>query len=137
MSNSTFAVLPTFTHTHTHTHTVTNTSSVKRRKTETVHQVYRPLDGREKTHAGRVRALLLRLIMTALTWEKRWERQTDRETSNMARCVRFAVARIGLRVGEILHIFPLAPKVWETGDPKRLTRVRGQVYTVPADQIWL
>ena len=43
--------------------------------------------------------------------------------------------------GKILHIFPLAPKVWEIGDPKRLTRVRGQVYTcqpnlVVIDQLW-
>ena len=33
------------------------------------------------------------------------------------------MARIRV-IGEILHIFPLAPKVWEIGDPKRLTRVR-------------
>jgi len=37
--------------------------------------------------------------------------------------------------------FPLAPKVWETGDPKRLTCVRGQVCTclpnlVVIDQSW-
>ena len=51
---------------------------------------------------------------------------TFKKTSHMARCVTFAVARI--RVGKILHIFPLAPTVWEIGDPKRLTRVRGQVY---------
>ena len=67
-------------------------------------------------------------------------------TSHMARCVTFAVARIRvkglpLEIGEILHIFPLAPKVWETGDPKRLTRVRGQVYNcrlnlVVIDQSW-
>jgi len=53
----------------------------------------------------------------------------------MVRCVMFAVARIRvkglpLEIGEILHIFPLASKVWEIWDPKRLTRVRGQVYTV-------
>jgi len=28
---------------------------------------------------------------------------------------------IRLEISEILHIFPLAPKVWEIGDPKRLT----------------
>jgi len=34
-----------------------------------------------------------------------------------------------VRSGKNTRIFfPLAPKVWETGDPKRLTRVRGQVY---------
>ena len=49
--------------------------------------------------------------------------QTDRQTSQIARCVTFAVA---MEIGEILHIFPLAPKVWEIGDPKKLTRVRGQ-----------
>jgi len=52
-------------------------------------------------------------------------------TSHMARCVTFAVATIPdvdvLEIGEILHIFPLAPNVWEIWDPKRLTRVRGQV----------
>jgi len=64
----------------------------------------------------------------------------------MARCVTFAVARIRvngllLEIGEILHIFPSGTKVWEIGDPKRLTRVRGQVYTcrphlVVIDQSW-
>jgi len=58
---------------------------------------------------------------------------TKTQTSHIhARCITFAVARIRvkglpLEIGEILHIFPLAPKVWEIGDPKRLTRVRGQV----------
>jgi len=43
-----------------------------------------------------------------------------------------------LEIGEILHIFPLAPKEWETGDPKRLTRVRpSEDRYIPADQIWL
>jgi len=41
-------------------------------------------------------------------------RQTDRQTSHMARCVTFAVARIPtvdvLEIGEILHIFPSGTK---------------------------
>ena len=72
--------------------------------------------------------------------------ETDRQTSHMARCVTFAVARIRvkglpLEIGEICIFLPLAPKVREIGDPKRLTRVRGQVYTcrpnlVVIDQSW-
>jgi len=52
---------------------------------------------------------------------------TTVQTSHVARCVTFAVARI--RVGNrrnFAYFSPLAPKVWETGDPKRLTQVRGQ-----------
>ena len=66
--------------------------------------------------------------------------QTDRQISHMARCITFAVARIcikglPLEIGEILHIFPLAPKVWETGDPKCLHGSEDRY--IPADQIWL
>ena len=63
--------------------------------------------------------------------------QTDRHTDQSYGTMR----HVRLEIGEILHIFPLAPKVWEIGDPKRLTRVRGQVYTcrpnlVVIDQSW-
>jgi len=45
----------------------------------------------------------------------------------MARCIKFAVARIRVG-GEILHIFPLAPKVWETGSKKAYTGPRTGMY---------
>jgi len=56
-----------------------------------------------------------------------WDRQTDRQVI-WHDASRSQWQEYALEIGEILHIFPLAPKVWETGDPKRLTRVRGQVY---------
>jgi len=59
-------------------------------------------------------------------------RQTDRQTSHMARCVTFAVARIPtvdvLEIGEILHIFPSGTE--SMGD-------RGSKKASWVDQIWL
>jgi len=46
-----------------------------------------------------------------------------------------------VRSGKILHIFPSGTESMGDRDPKRLTRVRGQVYTCPPnlvviDQSW-
>ena len=62
---------------------------------------------------------------------ERKDKQTDKSYGTM-RHVRSGENTHCRRVGNrrnFAYFFPLAPKVWEIGDPKRLTRVRGQVPT--------
>jgi len=57
-----------------------------------------------------------------------------KQTSHMARCVPFAVARIRVGTGKILHIFPSGTESMGDRDPKRLTLVRPNLVVI--DQSW-
>ena len=65
---------------------------------------------------------------------QRTHRQTDKQTSNMARCVTFAVARIHVGNRRNFAYFPSGTQSMGDRDPKRLTRVRPNLVVI--DQSW-
>jgi len=68
---------------------------------------------------------------TILVCERLTDRQMDKSNGTMRHVRSGKNTRL---IGKILHIFPLAPKVWDIGDPKRLTRVRPNLVVI--DQLW-